>query len=339
MPVTTPARPPRTLSVSVSWRLRTVSCAEPMRSCAARRLSSRRSVSAHCVDLPVQRPVQGALRVLSGSGTKIAPSTYYAIRARAPSVRDSGLSGSWPCERRCSTRSSDRARPGDCSNAQQRAAPVARCTVERRMRALGLCGIGPGRSIRTTRPTTCSDATSPQTDPTSAGRRTSPRSVPSGFCYTPFVMDLFSRRIVGWATSSRTNTEFALGALEQAIWQRKDRQGCSLTGLVHHWRPRVAVPVHRLLRPAPGGGDRHLHWPGGLVLRQRRGRGPEQVLQVRADLDPILEGLRRPRGRRRRLGRLIQPDSPRRNNNYDCSPANAETHYYDQPHAATPTAA
>ena len=43
-------------------------------------------------------------------------------------------------------------------------------------------------------------------------------------------MDLFSRRIVGWATSSRTNTEFALGALEQAIWQRKDRQGCSLTG-------------------------------------------------------------------------------------------------------------
>ena len=34
-------------------------------------------------------------------------------------------------------------------------------------------------------------------------------------------MDLFSRRIVGWATSSRTNTEFALGALEQAIWQRR----------------------------------------------------------------------------------------------------------------------
>ena len=56
----------------------------------------------------------------------------------------------------------------------------------------------------------------------------------SGFCYTAFVMDLFSRRIVGWATSSRMDTDFVLGALEQAIWQRKHRDGGDLEGLVHH---------------------------------------------------------------------------------------------------------
>ncbi|MBF0698360.1 IS3 family transposase, partial [Actinomyces bowdenii] len=40
-------------------------------------------------------------------------------------------------------------------NAQQGHDPVARCTVERRMRALGISGIGPGRKIRTTRPAAC----------------------------------------------------------------------------------------------------------------------------------------------------------------------------------------
>lgn len=55
----------------------------------------------------------------------------------------------------------------------------------------------------------------------------------SGFCYTAFVMDLHSRRVVGWATSTRMDTDLALGALEQAIWQRKDREGRSLAGLVH----------------------------------------------------------------------------------------------------------
>lgn len=61
----------------------------------------------------------------------------------------------------------------------------------------------------------------------------------SGFCCTAFVMDLFSRRIVGWSTSTTMNTDmdadFVLGALEQAIWTRKNQQGTSLKGLVHHW--------------------------------------------------------------------------------------------------------
>lgn len=47
-------------------------------------------------------------------------------------------------------------------------------------------------------------------------------------------MDLYSRRVVGWVTSSRMDTDFVLGTLEQSIWQRKDREGRPLAGLVHH---------------------------------------------------------------------------------------------------------
>ena len=57
----------------------------------------------------------------------------------------------------------------------------------------------------------------------------------SGFCYTAFVMDLYARRIVGWATSARTGgTDFVLSALEHAIQARKERGGADLEGVVHH---------------------------------------------------------------------------------------------------------
>jgi len=51
----------------------------------------------------------------------------------------------------------------------------------------------------------------------------------SGFVYVAFVIDVFSRRIVGWRVASSMRTELVLDALEQALWARRDRQG-----LVHH---------------------------------------------------------------------------------------------------------
>ena len=60
-----------------------------------------------------------------------------------------------------------------------------------------------------------------------------------------FVTDVYSRRIIGWQTSTGLYTDLALDALEMAIWQRK-RQGADLTGLVHHLRPRGAVQVYSL---------------------------------------------------------------------------------------------
>jgi len=53
----------------------------------------------------------------------------------------------------------------------------------------------------------------------------------AGFCYTSFVIDAFSRRIVGWRVAGSLRTDLALDALEMAIFSRGDR---ALAGLVHH---------------------------------------------------------------------------------------------------------
>ena len=52
-----------------------------------------------------------------------------------------------------------------------------------------------------------------------------------GFVYVAFVVDVFSRRIVGWRASSRPRTDLALDALEQALY---DRSCQGLEGLIHH---------------------------------------------------------------------------------------------------------
>ena len=52
----------------------------------------------------------------------------------------------------------------------------------------------------------------------------------SGFAYAAFVIDVYSRMIVGWQVANHLRTDLALDALEQAIWARNER----LDGLVHH---------------------------------------------------------------------------------------------------------
>lgn len=55
----------------------------------------------------------------------------------------------------------------------------------------------------------------------------------SGFVYVAFVVDAFSRRIVGWRCSTSLRTDLAMGALEQGLWERA-RKPRSVSGLVHH---------------------------------------------------------------------------------------------------------
>jgi len=55
----------------------------------------------------------------------------------------------------------------------------------------------------------------------------------SGWVYVAFITDVYSRRIVGWQTSTSLYTDLALDALRMGIWQRQ-REGADLTGLVHH---------------------------------------------------------------------------------------------------------
>ena len=118
--------------------------------------------------------------------------------------------------------------------------PVARCTVERLMRDLGIGGVRPGRKRpRTTvpgdpagRPSDllgrCFDAPAPNrrwvADITYV-------LTFSGWVYTAFVMDLHSRRIVGWQVADHLRSDLALDALEMAIWARRHEK---IDGLVHH---------------------------------------------------------------------------------------------------------
>src|SRR5512134_596977 len=108
---------------------------------------------------------------------------------------------------------------------------VARCTVERLMRDMGLRGVGRGRAWKIT---TQSEATSARAtdlvDRQFAATRPNQLWV-ADFVYVAFVIDVFARRIVGWRVSASLATDFVLDALEQAIY---DRRGTGVEDLVHH---------------------------------------------------------------------------------------------------------
>lgn len=114
---------------------------------------------------------------------------------------------------------------------------VARCTVERLMRTAGLQGVRRGRRCRTT----IADEGAPL--PADLVQRQFEAQRPnqlwvadftyvatwSGFVYVAFVIDVFSRGIVGWRVASSMRTDLVLDALEQALWARR-----KVRGVVHH---------------------------------------------------------------------------------------------------------
>ncbi len=116
---------------------------------------------------------------------------------------------------------------------------VARCTVARLMRGLGLRGVVRGRRVKTTVPSEGLDR------PMDLVNREFQVSRPNalwvadlthvatwrGFVYVAFIIDVFARRIVGWRVSSSLQTDIALDALEQALY---DRGVNKRTDLIHH---------------------------------------------------------------------------------------------------------
>jgi putative transposase len=117
---------------------------------------------------------------------------------------------------------------------------VARCTVERLMRAMGLAGAVRGRAWKvTTQSQPALDRPADLVDRTFVATRPNQLWVAdftyvatwAGFVYVAFVIDVFARRIVGWRVSSSMRTDFVLDALEQAIYARG---GTTPAGLVHH---------------------------------------------------------------------------------------------------------
>ena len=174
----------------------------------------------------------------------IAPSTYYEHRARAkdPERRP-------PREKR-----DERLRPqiqrvwnenhavyGADKVWHQLArerVDVARCTVERLMRGMGLHGAVRGKAFKVT--TVADEAAARPPDLVHrAFAATRPNQLWvadityvatwAGFAYVAFVIDVFSRRIVGWRVSSSLKSDLALDALEQALHARPGADG-----VVHH---------------------------------------------------------------------------------------------------------
>jgi len=115
--------------------------------------------------------------------------------------------------------------------------PVARCTVARLMRQRGLCGAVRGRRVRTTVPADVAERPLDLVHREFAATRPNQLWVAdityvatwAGCVYAAFVIDVFSRRIVGWRVSSSLRTDLALDALEQALHARDVTEP-----LVHH---------------------------------------------------------------------------------------------------------
>jgi putative transposase len=114
---------------------------------------------------------------------------------------------------------------------QREGITVARCTVERLMRELGIAGAAARRKKpRTTvpGPAAARPADLLERDFTAGGpgrkwvADVTYVAVKGGFAYTSFVTDLYSRRIVGWQVSDNLRAELAMDALEMAIWQAGD---------------------------------------------------------------------------------------------------------------------
>ena len=189
-----------------------------------------------CIDAHKARfGVQPICRVL-----EIAPSTYYVAASRPPCARQVGDEALKP--EIAQVHKDNYGVYGAHKVWRQlnrEGIEVGRDRVRRLMRKLNLVGVVRGKLKRTTFPGEASER------PQDLVERSFVASAPNrlwvadltyvsswiGFVYVAFVVDAFSRRIVGWRVSSSLRAELALDALEMAIWSRRS---ANLGGLVHH---------------------------------------------------------------------------------------------------------
>lgn len=210
--------------------------------------------------------VQPICDVLAETDAPIAPSTYYAAHSRPPSARSRRDEELTEKIRRIHTDNYGVYGARKVHAALVREGhEVARCTVERLMRQVGLRGVIRAKSPRTTRP-------APETDrPADLVERQFTATAPnqlwvadityiktfSGWVYAAFVIDVFSRMVVGWQVATSLYTDLALDALEMAIWRqpahrRRPRKPHTPLG------PRRSIPCHPLHRTPRAGGRRGL---------------------------------------------------------------------------------
>jgi putative transposase len=115
---------------------------------------------------------------------------------------------------------------------------VARCTVERLMKRLGLQGARRGKKVRTTVPDVSAPCPLDRVNRVFKAERPNQLWVSDftyvstwqGWLYVAFVIDVYARRIVGWRVSRTMQTDFVLDALEQALYERQP----AADALIHH---------------------------------------------------------------------------------------------------------
>lgn len=187
--------------------------------------------------------VEPICEVLATADVQIAPSTYYAAKSREPSARalrdaklvvliaqahkaNLGVYGARKIHAELNRHGSD----------------VARCTVERLMKDQGLAGIRREK----TRKTTIGDGAETARPADLVGRKfvaAAPNQLwvadltyvrtHSGWVYAAFILDVFSRMVIGWQVSTSLRTDLALDALDMGLWARR-RAGQDVAGLTHH---------------------------------------------------------------------------------------------------------
>ena len=174
---------------------------------------------------------------------KIAPSTYYATKSRPPSARAQRDQGLKPqitrvYEENLAVDGADKI----WTQLNREGTPVARCTIERLMRELNISGARRGRAWTvTTQPG--DDALRPADLVSRDFRAPAPNRLwvadltyvktHSGWVYVAFIIDVYSRMVVGWQASRSLRSDLAIDALEMAVWNRQ-RAGHNLDGLIHH---------------------------------------------------------------------------------------------------------
>ena len=168
----------------------------------------------------------------------IAPSTYYEVRSRPPSartLRDEQLKTE--ISRVHAANFSVYGARKVWRQLNREGIVVARCTVQRLMRELGLHGVVRGKTTRTTIPDETAARPADLVERDFSATRPNQLWVAdityvatwSGFVYTSFIIDAYSRAIVGWQASRSLRADLALDALEMAIWARQE-----LEGVIHH---------------------------------------------------------------------------------------------------------
>ena len=187
--------------------------------------------------------VESICATLTEHGCPVAPSTYYEAVGRPPSARALREEQLGPQIAR--VHADNYGVYGARKvwlQLNREGVTVARCTVERLMKSQGLQGVRRGRRWRTTigdpavaRP---ADLVERHFDPPAPDRLwvADFTYCPTwaGMIYVAFVIDAYSRRIIGWRTAAHMRTQLILDALEHALWTRRQAGRPAPAGLICH---------------------------------------------------------------------------------------------------------